>query len=337
MVSLKLFLFFQFVCIILCILNIIIAVNHIKIKQKNKLLQLDMGKLLLAIKRVRYGDINVRLENLNDKELENAVNRLFETMYDREMMIKEYQSTLAEKNLSLEEILKQEKQLQLFKEEFAATLTHDMKVPVIAELNSLNYLLEGRFGDLNEKQLEILKLMKSSNQELKELIENMLETYRLEQKSLNINKILQPINSFIYEIAEEMKPIALQTAHSICTNLNNTEDINIYFDAFQLKRVIKNLIQNAISFSPNESEISITSAKIDNSIKIFFTNKGSGISTEDLNLIFQKYYCGHSKFRKAGTGLGLYLSQQIVLAHDGNIEVDSSKEGYTTFILTLPA
>ncbi len=296
-----------------------------------------MGKLLLAIKRVRYGDINVRLENLNDKELENAVNRLFETMYDREMMIKEYQSTLAEKNLSLEEILKQEKQLQLFKEEFAATLTHDMKVPVIAELNSLNYLLEGRFGDLNEKQLEILKLMKSSNQELKELIENMLETYRLEQKSLNINKILQPINSFIYEIAEEMKPIALQTAHSICTNLNNTEDINIYFDAFQLKRVIKNLIQNAISFSPNESEISITSAKIDNSIKIFFTNKGSGISTEDLNLIFQKYYCGHSKFRKAGTGLGLYLSQQIVLAHDGNIEVDSSKEGYTTFILTLPA
>lgn len=337
MVSYKLFLILQIACCFLIVVSIFLLKEHIKIISNNKLLQSDMGKLLLAIKRVRYGDINVRLENLNDKELENAVNRLFETMYDREMMIKEYQSTLAEKNLSLEEILKQEKQLQLFKEEFAATLTHDMKVPVIAELNSLNYLLEGRFGDLNEKQLEILKLMKSSNQELKELIENMLETYRLEQKSLNINKILQPLNSFISEIAEEMKPIAIQTAHSICTNLNNTEDINIYFDAFQLKRVIKNLIQNAISFSPNESEISITSAKIDNSIKIFFTNKGSGISTEDLNLIFQKYYCGHSKFRKAGTGLGLYLSQQIVLAHDGNIEVDSSKEGYTTFILTLQA
>ena len=98
--------------------------------------------------------------------------------------LKEYQSTLSNKNLSLEEILKHEKQLQIFKEEFAATLTHDMKVPVIAELNSLNYLLDGRFGELNDKQTEILKLMKSSNQELKDLIENMLETYRLEQKAI---------------------------------------------------------------------------------------------------------------------------------------------------------
>lgn len=333
MVTYNLFLFFQIAC---CILVFFLLQLNMKKSVKNKKLQSDITKLFLAMKRVRYGDINVRLENLNDKELESAVNRLFETMYDREMMIKEYQSTLASKNLSLEEILKQEKQLQLFKEEFAATLTHDMKVPVIAELNSLNYLLEGRFGLLNEKQYEILKLMKSSNQELKDLIENMLETYRLEQKSLNINKNLQSINPFIYEITEEMKPIAVQTAHSIFIDLKNTENISINFDSFQLKRVIKNLIQNAISFSPNESEISLISEKNNDNIKIFFTNKGSGISNEDLNLIFQKYYSGHSKFRKAGTGLGLYLSQQIVLAHDGNIEIDNSKEGHTTFILTLP-
>lgn len=314
----------------------ILFVNSKSLFSKNKQLKSDMGKLLLAIKRVRYGDINVRLDNLNDKELENAVNRLFETMYDREMMIKEYQATLSNKNLSLEEILKQEKQLQLFKEDFAATLTHDMKVPVIAELNSLNYLLEGRFGNLNEKQAEILQLMKSSNQELKDLIENMIETYRLEQKSLNINKTLQNINPFIFEIAEEMKPIALQTSHNIKINLADTENINVNFDSFQLKRVIKNLLQNAISFSPNSTDIQLTSSKGENYIKILFTNKGSGISVEDLNLIFQKYYYGHSKFRKAGTGLGLYLSQQIVIAHDGNIEVDTSKNGYTTFILKLP-
>ena len=103
-------------------------------------------------------------------------------------MIKEYQSVLSKKNLSLEQILQQEKQLQIFKEEFAATLTHDMKVPVIAELNSLNYLLEGRFGNLNEKQIQVLNLMKTSNQELKDLIENMLETYKLEQKTIVLNK-----------------------------------------------------------------------------------------------------------------------------------------------------
>ena len=305
------------------------------LKKYNRLLN-DVSKIYLAVKRVRYGDINVRLDNLNNKELEVSTNRLFETMYDRELMIKEYQTTLSKKNLSLEEVIKQEKQLQLFKEEFAATLTHDMKVPVIAELNSLNYLLDGRFGSLNEKQSEILKLMKSSNQELKELIENMLETYKLEQKSIRLNKSRNSINSFINSIVEEMRQIAIQTEHKIIVNLEQTKNVEIEFDIFQLKRVIKNLLQNALSFSPDASEIILETELYDEKIKILFTNKGTGISKDDLDLIFKKYYCGHSKFRKAGTGLGLYLSQQIVLAHNGNIEVDSSIEGQTTFVLTLP-
>lgn len=301
----------------------------------NKLLS-DVSKIYLAVKRVRYGDINLRLRNLYNQELESLINRLFETIYDREMMIKEYQSTLSKKNLSLEEIIKQEKQLQLFKEEFAATLTHDMKVPVIAELNSLNYLIDGRFGMLNDKQLEILRLMKASNQELKELIENMLETYRLEQKKIKLEKSKNYLNPFINSIVDEMGQIAIESEHKISVDLSQTENFELEFDVFQLKRVIKNLIQNALSFSPNSSEIIIRSELYNEKIKLLFTNKGSGISAEDLDLIFQKYYCGHSKFRKAGTGLGLYLSQQIVLAHNGKIEVDSSKEEETTFILTLP-
>ncbi len=322
--------FINFVLIFALIVICFIIFNKYK-----KLLS-DVSKIYLAVKRVRYGDINVRLDNLNNKELENTTNRLIETMYDREMMIKEYQTTLSRKNLSLEEIIKQEKQLQLFKEEFAATLTHDMKVPVIAELNSLNYLLDGRFGNLNNKQLEILKLMKASNQELKELIENMLETYRLEQKKIKLDKSKNYLNPFINSIVEEMGQIAIETEHKISVDISQTENFELEFDVFQLKRVIKNLIQNAISFSPNSSEIIIRSELYNEKIKLLFTNKGSGISADDLDLIFQKYYCGHSKFRKAGTGLGLYLSQQIVLAHNGKIEVDSSKDEETTFILTLP-
>ena len=111
--------------------------------------------------------------------------------------------------------------------------------------------------------------------------------------------------------------------------------IQFEFDDFQLRRVIKNLIQNAISFSPNNSEILLSTELFDNKIKINVINNGSSISQEDLELIFQKYYCGHSKFRKAGTGLGLYLSQQIVLAHNGNITVECTDEGLTIFTLTL--
>lgn len=313
-----------------------LGVMHFVLYKKYKRLNLDVTKISIAMKRVRYGDFNVRIDKLDNKNLETTINRLIETMYDREMMIKEYQATLSKKNLTLEDILKQEKQLQLFKEEFAATLTHDMQVPVIAELNSLNYLLDGRFGELNEKQTEILKLMKLSNQELKDLIENMLETYRLEQKKLELNLSENNFNEFILSTIREMEPIVLKSGHSIVSEIIETNDSVFEFDSFQLKRVIKNLIQNALSFSQNEKEIVIKTKKFQHCVKLSVTNKGVGISSEDLDMIFHKFYSGHSKFRKAGTGLGLYLSQQIMLAHNGEIEVDNSKEGYTTFILTLP-
>lgn len=327
--------------IIFCMIYLFILISSILLitlclfYRKYKMLKNDVSSITKSLLRVRYGDINVRVKNLNDENLELTCNRLIETIYDREMMIKEYQSTLADKNLSLEEILKQEKQLQLFKEEFAATLTHDMKVPVIAELNSLNYLLEGCFGDLNEKQIEILKLMKSSNQELKELIENMLETYKLDQKSLSLNIKPHNFNDFLLSIIKEMIPISDSSEHIIAYNIDETSELIFDFDDFQIKRIIKNLIQNAISFSPNCSEIKIKTEKENSKIKFIISNTGNTISKDDLELIFQKYYSGHSKFRKAGTGLGLYLSQQIALAHNGNIEIDTSEDGITTFILTL--
>ncbi len=326
----------NFITILALIISLICIVLLFLMQKKYKRLKKDAFKISLALKQARYGNINVRVSDLELKELENSLNRLLETMNDREMMIKEYQNTLSKKNLSLEEILKQEKQLQLFKEDFAATLTHDMKVPVIAELNSLNFLLEGRFGELNQKQFEILRLMKASNQELKELIENMLETYKLDKKQTDLKITQNLLNEFLKETIEEMQPIILKTNHKIIFNSQAENNLKLSFDNFHLKRVVKNLIQNALTFSSPETNIIVEVKKTKKEIKIIFTNQGTPISKEDLDLIFNKYYSGHSKFRKAGTGLGLYLSRQIALAHKGSIDVDNSKENITSFILSLP-
>ena len=112
--------------------------------------------------------------------------------------------------------------------------------------------------------------------------------------------------------------------------------MNLVFDSFQLKRVVKNLIQNAITFSYPSSQIKIETYKDEENIKVAFTNEGNTISDEDLELIFNKYYSGHSKFRKSGTGLGLYLARQIILAHNGNLSADCSQKNLTSFIITLP-
>lgn len=325
-----------YVSVIFTVILLALCINYIILYKKHSSLKEDIAKLFIAVKRARYGDINVRLQSLNNKQLEKTVNRLFETISDRELMIKEYQTTLSDKNLSLEKILKQEKELRLFKEEFVATLTHDMKVPVVAELNSLNYLLEGRFGELNDKQKEALNLMLSSNQELKDLIENMLETYKLSDKELTLNKTKSLFNTLLENVIAEMTPIAEKNSNFINTNLSATKENFAEFDAFQLKRVFKNIIQNAVSNSKESEPIQIKSELKEDNIIVKITNKGSGISQEDLDLIFNKYYCGNSKFRKAGTGLGLYISQQIMLAHNGSIKIDSANPDNTTFAIVLP-
>ena len=317
------------------IIVLILSVFLYKTKQENKELKYDISKLILATKRVRYGDINIKLEKLNNSELQNTINRLIETIHDRELMIKEYQATLSKKNLSLEEIIKQEKELRKLKEDITATLTHDMKVPVIAELNSIDYLLQGQFGELTEKQKQALNLMKASNQELKELIENILEAYKMEQKEMQLNISTININDFIEKIIKEMGPISIEKNIKITNNLKETDELTVNIDEFQIKRVLKNLLQNAITHSAKESDINVRTKKHEDKKTIEVINKGITISEEEINLIFNKYYSGQSKFRKLGTGLGLYLSKKIAQAHNGDLTVSCNNDT-TIFTLHLP-
>lgn len=305
------------------------------LKKKYSMLEADITKLIYVLTKLRYGHLDTHIENIHDKKLENTANRLIETINDREEMIKEYQTILSDKNEKLEEMYKIEKEQQAFKDDFVATLSHDMKVPVIAELNTLNFLLEGRFGDLNDKQKEVLNLMKNSNQDLIELTQTLLDVYKLQENEIILKKEKVNFNNLIKETIEELTPIALNNQNSFETNLEQTENKEIEIDRFNIKRVIKNLIANAVSFSPLGEKINLSTQISENDILISVSNYGHTISEEDLSLIFNKYYCGNSKFRRLGTGLGLYLSNRIIQAHKGEIKV-SSEDNKTTFTVKLP-
>ena len=143
------------------------------------------------------------------------------------------------------------------------------------------------------------------------------------------------LKSFIAEILDEMKPIADKTKNTLEFNL--PRDIRVYADRIQLKRVIKNLIQNAISYGEPESPIEISIGEIPKYIVIKVKDYGAGISKDDIDKIFNKYYSAAKKFRKIGTGLGLYLALQVIKAHDGELTVESEEGKYTEFMIKLPA
>ena len=324
-----------FLVSILFIIFIILLVKFIKIRILLKKAESDNKILIRTIQKARYGQIGVRVKGIKNKELQAAVNRLLETINDRENMIIEYQKSLSQKNKSLEKMITSEHEAQKFKEDFIATLTHDMKTPVIAELNAIEILLSSRFGELNDKQIETLKLMKNSNEELIELAEILLDTYKIQQNQLVLTKNIVNMADFIDDIVMSMSPIA-SASHIELAFATEDRSIDISIDKFQMKRVLKNLILNAISYCTANSKVEISFFKKDKSVIISVTNEGKGISKEDIELVFAKFYTSVNKYRKMGTGLGLYLANQIVVAHKGKIDVDSVENGKTTFNVELP-
>lgn len=228
-----------------------------------------------------------------------------------------------------------QKEIESLKEDFVATLTHDLKVPIIAEANMLEFFLNGKFGALNEKQKEALNSMKSSNKELLDLVRIVLDTYKVKEGEIELNKESVSIKSMLNDTADEMNAIALKSGNNIVIKTGSDFSANI--DYLQFKRVIKNLVNNAILYGIPDTDIELAAKKENDKIQITVKDYGNGISKEDADKIFNRYFSASKKFRKIGTGLGLYLSEKIVGAHGGKLTVSSKEGEYTEFCISLPA
>ena len=386
-----------------------------------------LGMVTNTVNSVRYGNLSTKIEEINHPTYQNvtdSINRMVETLNDREKMIVEYQTELMRQNKLLESVINSlsdgiliindkhnilrvtpqvsewfgtkgqeivgtnifdyiqisddtpierlknkdvfvkhtptnnfvmhtiklsldddkkryvilikdvttEREIETLKEDFVATLTHDLKVPIVAESNIINFLLNGTFGEITEKQQVALLNMKKSNEELVDLVQIILETYKIKETGILKENIM--LNKFISEIVEGTQPIANNSGITIY--FTPSRDIKVTADSMQLERVIKNLISNAISHSNTKDRIDITTGEIPGYITISVIDYGQGIPAKELKLIFNKYYSAAKKFRKIGTGLGLYLSHQIIKSHGGEITVQSEENVKTEFCIKLP-
>jgi two-component system NarL family sensor kinase len=199
----------------------------------------------------------------------------------------------------------------------------------------IDLFLAEKIGKISEKQKFALDSMKTSNNSLLELVQILLETYKLQEQGIQLLKEEIDLNPFVENVAEEMKPFANNAKIDI--NFTKSKDNpRIMADPTQLTRVIKNLISNAVDHSNTQKPIDIEIGKIPKYITISVIDYGQGISKDELKMIFNKYYSAAKKLRKVGTGLGLYLSQQIVEAHGGEITATSEENVRTEFCVKLP-
>lgn len=219
-----------------------------------------------------------------------------------------------------------QKENERLRDDFIATLTHDLRTPLLAAISGLEFILNGTLGDLSEKQNLILDTMKKSNEDMLGLVNALLEVYRYESGKLFLCKTQFCVNNLIKKCAKELEPLIQDK--KIIFNFENDkkskgDEFIINADINEIRRVIVNLISNAIKHSENSSKITITTIGDGKDVQIFVKDNGIGLSEADCQKLFKRFSQGTSHKRTCSTGLGLYLSRQIVEAHNGKIWVES--------------
>ncbi|MCR4880655.1 MAG: HAMP domain-containing histidine kinase [bacterium] len=226
-------------------------------------------------------------------------------------------------------------ELQAQKDNFIATLTHDLKTPVRADIMSLELLLKGKFGDLSAAQTEILSEMLNSNKFMMNMLDTLLAKYKYENGGVELTKCDFDLNNFVKEVAKELKCL-FEEKQIKCEFGFGEEKIKIHADKIELKRALSNLISNAIKFNKRGGFVKISTAKADDKIKITVEDNGIGMSEDKLEHIFDKYVSYAKRFRQLGTGLGLYVAKKTIEAHGGKITVVSEADKGSTFTIILP-
>ncbi len=425
--------FSYFYIINICVIIVFICLFFITRRTNKRWSKINdyLGKVTTTVDSIRYGNLSTKIEKVEHPTYQNvtdSINRMVETLNDREKMIIEYQAELMRQNKLLESVINSlsdgiliinekfdilratpkilkwfgikgkdiigknvfefiqladedtshidklnnveafikhtptnnfiinsqplsslekkryvliikdittEKEIETLKEDFVATLTHDLKVPIVAAANMIDLFLAHKFGDISEKQEFALNSMKSSNKELLDLVQILLETYKIHEKGISLLKEDINLNTFVSEIVSEMQGIANDAKIDIkFTPYKN--DFSISADPMQMQRVIKNLISNAIDHSNTQKAIEVKVGQLPKYATISIIDFGQGIAKDEIKMIFNKYYSAAKKLRKVGTGLGLYLSQQIAVAHGGEITVTSEENVRTEFCVKIP-
>ncbi|MBF0479945.1 MAG: heavy metal sensor histidine kinase [Candidatus Omnitrophica bacterium] len=211
-------------------------------------------------------------------------------------------------------------------------VAHELRTPLTVLRGTQEVALNKKRSVLEYE--EVLNVNLEEINRMSQLVENLLVLARLENKEAVLK--MHPVNlgQMIRQILSNMKILADQKQISlrfICD-----EDVIVDGDEQQINRVISNIVDNAIKYTPEPGQVSISLFKNEDSVKIQIRDTGVGIDSKDLPKIFDRFYRVDQSRSSFGYGLGLSIAQSIVSAHKGTIHVQSSPQEGSTFEIVLP-
>jgi signal transduction histidine kinase len=238
--------------------------------------------------------------------------------------------------LALSKMEEERLQLDKAKSEFLSITSHELRTPITPLKAQLQMLQQGYFGPLTEKQKESLEIILRSAGRLDKIIEDFLEISRIEAARLkfafretNLQETIKETVGFMEGFAKE-KHITLKIT-------SGTLPI-IEIDPDRISQVLRNLVHNAVKFSPPDSTIEISAEEQKNHIRFSVKDQGIGLSPEDQIRVFEPFFQVESSLSRkyGGTGLGLTICRGIIEAQKGKIWVESKQGSGSTFYFTVP-
>ena len=217
---------------------------------------------------------------------------------------------------------------------FLHSVTHDLRTPVMASSIVLKNLLQ-QSGEKLTLDRSVLKRLYQGSDRTFNIVNSLIEAHDTEVNGIMVTPQSCSINNLVESILIDLQPILLEH-QAIVDNRISSNVPDIWADPTQLWRVFNNLITNALKHNPNHVRIIINAVVERDWLYCTVTDDGIGIAKEQIHQLFKLYSRGKRSRYMPGLGIGLYLSQQIIMAHGGEIGVVSNVGEGSTFWFTLP-
>ncbi|MBX6365588.1 MAG: HAMP domain-containing histidine kinase [Gemmatimonadetes bacterium] len=228
-------------------------------------------------------------------------------------------------------------ELDRLKAEFISIATHELKTPINVVGGYTELLEDGIYGDVNEKQREVLGAVHEQTRVLTRLVNQLLDISRLEAGGLRMEVEVADLHALLGEVERAFDPLARQRGIELQVEVDPSTPQHVPIDAPRIRdQLLGNLLSNALKFTPTGGRIRVLARGAKDSVHLTVTDTGVGIPPQQLAHIFEKYYQVGAEARTKGAGLGLSIAREVAEAHGGRISVESAPGRGTSFQIVLP-
>ena len=220
------------------------------------------------------------------------------------------------------------------RDDFMARLTHDLRTPLVAANRVLDLCIKGTFGHIDDEAGDAIHNVITNNTHLLQMANTLLEVYRHDAGQKSLHRTSLSLKEVCSAVVQELMPLAAEKQLSLKLTVENDINDSVVGDRLELRRLITNLLGNAIKFTDIGSITLRLYEYCENQICLDVEDTGPGISSEEQQQIFDWFRQG--EHLRAGSGLGLHLAQRIAQLHGGYIDLKSEPGCGSTFSLVMP-